>query len=55
MTMKNAPGKDETISYLVKGIDATLWRKAKAQAALNNQTMKAVFEDALRDLIKGGK
>lgn len=39
-------------SYILRGTDATLWRKVKVKAAEKGLSIKAVIETLLRDWVK---
>ncbi len=38
-------------SYILRGIDADLWRQVKAQAALEDLSIKALIERLLREWV----
>ncbi len=38
-------------SYILRGIDAELWRQVKAQAALEDLSIKALIERLLREWV----
>ncbi len=38
-------------SYILRGIDAELWRQVKAQAALEDLSIRALIERLLREWV----
>lgn len=42
------PADELPVSYILRNIDATLWRRVKAKAALEGVSVKALLERLLR-------
>ncbi len=39
-------------SYIIRGIDAELWRLVKSKCALKSLTIRAIVEQLLREWVK---